>query len=115
MLEIFGRDTGGPGKAAERAVIGAGFVLIAGELAVFTERNDVEPVAVSVEVVFGEIFIPFNAVFRAEFFGFGPGFRFDTDKLDVAGIGVFLEEIVAELVEKFKRGTVLGIFNGGWR
>ena len=112
-LEVFGRDGGFPFGAAEWAVVEAGFVLVAGELAVFTERDDVEPVTVGIEVIFGEIFVPFNLVFRAERFGFGPGFRFDADKFDVAVVGVFLEEVVAELVEEFEWRAIFGISDSG--
>ena len=46
-----------PSGAAEGAVISAGVVLIAGELAVFAKRRVVEVVAVAVETVFGEILV----------------------------------------------------------
>ena len=72
-----------PGSTAERAMIEAVFVLIAGELADFTERGVVEVVAVAVEAIFGKVLIVFDVVFGAEFFGFGPGFCFDFDKFDV--------------------------------
>ena len=88
--------------------------MVAGKLAIFTERDDVEPVAISVEVIFGEIFVPFNFISRAEFFGFGPGFRLDADEFNVTSVGVFLEKIVAELMKQLKGGAVGGIGNGGW-
>ena len=113
MLKVFGRDGGFPFGATHRAMINAGFILVAGELAVFAERNDVEPVAVSVEVIFGEIFIPFNLISGAELFSFGPGFGFDADELNVACVGVFLEEIVAELMKQLKAGAACDIGNGG--
>ena len=68
-------------------MIEASFVLVAGELAVFTERNDVEPVAISVEMIFGKIFVPFDFISEAELFSFGPGFGFDADKLNIAIVG----------------------------
>ena len=79
-------------------MIVAGVVLIAGELAVFTERNDMKPVAVSVEVVFGVFLVPFNTILLAEFVSFSPGFGFDANELDVAGIAVFLDEVMAEFM-----------------
>jgi hypothetical protein len=112
-LKVFGRDGGFPFGAAEWAVIEAGFVLVAGELAVFTERNDVEPVTVGVKVVFGEIFVPFDFIGGAELFGFSPGFRFDTDKFNVAVVGVFLKEIVAELVKELKWSAVGDVSDSG--
>lgn len=99
-LEIFGWNAGFPFGATERAVIKAGLVLITGELAIFAERDDVEPVAISVEMIFGEVFVPFDAIFRAKFFGLGPGFGFDANEFDVASVGVFLDKIVAEFVKK---------------
>lgn len=89
-----------PGGAAEWAVIGAGVVLIAGELAVFTERGEVEVVAVAVEAIFSEILVVFDAVFIAELVGLGPGARFDFEEFDICMIVGFLDEIVAELVEQ---------------
>ena len=73
-----------------------------------------EPVAVSVEMIFGEIFIPFDFISGTELFSFGPGFGFDADELNVACVGVFLEEIVAELMKQLKGSAVGDIGNGGW-
>ena len=39
MLKVFGRDGGSPFGATHRAVINAGFILVAGELAVLAERK----------------------------------------------------------------------------
>ena len=83
-------------------MIEASFVLVAGELAVFTERDDVEPVTVGIEVIFGEIFVPFYLVFGAKLLGFGPGFRFDANEFNIAVVGVFLEEIMTKLMEEFE-------------
>ncbi len=79
-------------------MIVARIVLIAGKLAVFAERNHMKPVAVSVEVVFGKILIPFDAILSAEIVGFLPSFGLDTNELDVAGVGGFFEEGMAKLV-----------------
>jgi hypothetical protein len=82
-------------------MVEAGFILVAGELAVFTERNKVEPVAIGIEVVLGEIFVPIDVIGGAKLFGLVPGFGFDADKFNVASVGVFFEQAMAELVEKF--------------
>ena len=58
-------------------------VLIAGELAVLAKRSKVEPVAVTVEVVFGEVFVVIDGVVGADVAGAGPGARFDLDEFDV--------------------------------
>ena len=94
-------------------MIDAGFVLVAGKLAVFAEGNDVEPVAVGIEVIFGEIFVPFDFIGRTEFLGFSPGFGLNADKLNVAVVGVFLEEVVTELVQEFKRSAIFDISDSG--
>ena len=59
-----------------------------------------EPIAVTIEMIFGEVFVPFDAIFWTEFFGLGPGFRFDANEFNVASVGVFLDKIVAEFVKK---------------
>ena len=76
---LFGHNTAGPGGATESAVIEAGVVLVAGEVAVFAKRSDVEPVTVGVEVILDEIFVPFNAVARTETAGGCPGFGFNAE------------------------------------
>ena len=78
-LEVFGGEGGRPCGAAERAVVEAGVVLIAGEIAILTERGNVEPVAVGVEMILGEIFVPFDAILRAKLVRLRPGFGFDTE------------------------------------
>ncbi len=72
-----------PGGAAERAVIAAALVLVARQLADLTERSVVEIITIAVEAIFGDIFVIFDAVFGAEFFGLGPSFGLDFDELDV--------------------------------
>ena len=54
-------------------------ILIAGKLAVFTERSKVKPIAVAVEAILGEIFIIWDIVIGAELAGALPGARFDFD------------------------------------
>lgn len=80
-----------------------------------------EIVAVAVEAIFGEVFVVFDVVFGAEFFGLSPGFGLDFEEFDIRVVICFAEEIVAELVEKEKLGFGVGIicFSGikkrGWR
>lgn len=114
-LEFGGRDGTRPFGAAERTVVEAGVVLVAGELAIFAERDDVEPVAVGVEVVFGVIFVPFDAVGSAERLGLGPGFGLDADELDVADVAGLVDKIVAEFVQKLERGGVGRVKNAAGR
>lgn len=80
-----------PGGAAKRAVVVAGVVLVTGELAVLTERGEVEVIAVAIEVIFGKILIVFGAIFGAEFFGFGPGAGLDLEKSDVGMVICFAD------------------------
>ena len=78
-----------PGGAAEWAMISAGVILVAGELADLAEGGVMEVVAVAVEAVFGEILVVFDAVFGAEFFCFGPGFGLDFEEFDVGLVVIF--------------------------
>ena len=98
-----------PGGTTERAMIAAALVLIARELAVFAERSVVKVVAVAVEAIFGEIFVIFDLIFGAKFFGLSPGFCLDFKEFDVCMIICFAKEIVAELVEKEKLSFGVGI------
>ena len=91
VLEVFGGEGGRPCGATESTVVEAGVVLITGEVAILTERGDVEPVAVGVEVILGEIFVPFDAILCAEFVRLRPGFGFDTEQFNVAGIIIALD------------------------
>ena len=70
---------GWPFGAAECAVIEAGRVLVAGEVAVLAKGSDVEPVAIGVEVVLSGVIVPFNLVFSTEVARLLPGFGFDAD------------------------------------
>lgn len=69
-----------------------------------------EVVAIAVEAIFGEIFVILEIVFLAEFVGFGPGFGFDFEKLDVCKVIGFVNEIVTEFVEKEKLSFVVVVF-----
>ena len=72
-----------PGGAAERAVIEAVAVLVARELADFAEGRVVEIIAVTVEAIFGEIFVVFYPILATEIFGFSPGFGFNFEEFDI--------------------------------
>ena len=96
-------------------MVDAGFVLITGELAVDTERNNVQPVAIGIEVILGEVVIPFDAVSLTEVFGLCPGFGLNADEFDVASIRGALDKIVAKFVQELDRGGVFGIKNRAWR
>ena len=78
-----------PGGATERAVVGAGVILVAGELAVFTEGGEVKVIAVAIEAIFGEILVVFDAIFIAELVGFGPGLRLNFEEFDICMVVVF--------------------------
>jgi hypothetical protein len=116
VLEVFRGEGGWPFGATESAMIEAGVILIAGEVAVFAERGDVEPVAVSIEVILGEVLVPFDAVLCAEFVRFGPSVRFDSQEFDITGIVIAFDEVMAEFVQKFERRGVGGVKKFvGWR
>jgi len=72
-----------PGGATERAMIEAMAVLVARELADFAKRSFVEIIAIAIEAIFGEVFIVFDAILRAELFRFGPGFSLNLKELDI--------------------------------
>ena len=88
-----------PGRATERAVVVAAVVLIAGELAVFTERGEVEIVAITIKAILGEIFVVFEAVFFAEVFSFRPGLGFDLEELDICMVICFADEVMAKFMQ----------------
>lgn len=96
-------------------MIDAGFVLVAGELTIDTERNGVQPVAIGIEVILGEVVIPFDVVSLTEVFGLCPGFGLNADEFDVASIRGALDKIVAKFVQELDRGGVFGIKNRTWR
>ena len=98
-----------PGGAAEWTVVAAALVLVARELADFTEGSVMEVVAVAVEAIFGEIFVVFDAVFGAKFLGLSPGFCLDFEEFDIRIVICFAEEIVAELMEKEELGFGVGV------
>ena len=96
-------------------MIFAGAILIAGELAVGAERDGMKPVAIGVDMVFGDVFVPVNVVVFTKVFGFLPSFGLDADELDIASVGVFIEESVAEFVKELERARVVCVIEGGWR
>lgn len=104
-----------PGCVAKRAMIFAGVILIAGELAIGAERYGMEPVAVSINVIFGDIFVPSYIVGFTEIFGLLPGFRLDTDELDIASVGVLFEESMTKFVKEFERSGVVCVIESGRR
>ena len=61
-------------------------ILITGELAIFAERSEMEPVAVGVEVIFGMVFVPFYLVFAAKDLSLFPSFGFDAKQVNVARV-----------------------------
>ena len=81
-------------------MIVAAVILIAGELAVFTERRIVEIVAVAIDMILGKIFIVLDVVLIAEFARFGPSLRLDFEELDIGRIICFANQKVAKLVKK---------------
>ena len=64
-------------------MVAAVLVLIARELADFTEGSAVEVVAVAIEAIFGEVFVVIDAVFGAERLGFSPGFCLNFKELNI--------------------------------
>lgn len=87
-----------PTVVAEGAAVGVVFVGEAGATAGGTEGAGVEPVAVAVKAIFGEIVVPNYAVARTEAFGFFPGKRFDLEEFDVFFVVVLLYEVMTDLV-----------------
>ena len=80
---LFSDAGASPGGAAEWTVVAAVFVLVARELADFTEGSVVEVVAIAIEAIFGEVFVIFDLIFSAEFFGLSPGFCLDFEEFDI--------------------------------
>lgn len=97
---IFGATRAGPCFVTEGAVVGAGVILVAGEVAVWTEGGLIEIVAIAVETILGVVFVPFDVIVGGEFFGLLPGERFDLDELDVRGKIRTMNNIVADFVEQ---------------
>lgn len=88
---------------AERAVIFAFVVLVASNVTDRAKRGRIEVIAVAVEMILGEILVPFDVIFWTEFFGFIPGERFDFEKLNIRGKIRTMNNVVAELVEQEQR------------
>ena len=88
----------------------AGGGLVAGKLAIFAERDGVEPVEVRIEAVFGEIFVPEDLKGRAERFGFCPSGGFDSKEVDCDSVIVARDKIVAEFVKESEGEGVVGVF-----
>ena len=90
-------------------MIVAPVVLIAGKLAVFTERRIVEIVAVAIDVIFGEVFVVGNLIVVAEFASLRPGLRLDFEELDIGRIICFANQKVAKLVKKEEFWRLVGV------
>ena len=94
-------------------MIVAAVVLIAGELAVFTERGEVEIVAITIKAILGEIFVIFEVIFFTEVFSFRPGLGFDFEEFDVRMVICFADEVVAEFMQEKELGFGVGIIGVG--
>ena len=91
----------------------AAVVLIAGELAVFTERGEVEIVAITIKAILGEIFVIFEVIFFTEVFSFRPGLGFDLEELDICMVICFADEVMAKFVQEKELGFGVGIVGVG--
>ncbi len=97
-------------------MIKAGVVLVASKIAILTERNKMEPIAVSIEMILSEVAVPGDIVNLAKVSGLLPSGSFDTDKLNVASIGIFVNKKMSKLVQKFERGSrscIKNLIRGG--
>lgn len=103
-LELVGRDAGRPTCATKWAMVIAGIVLIAGKIAILTKRNDVKPVAICIEMIFGKVAIPSDVVGWTKLGSLLPSGGFDANKLDVASVRILMNKKMSELVQKFERG-----------
>lgn len=61
-----------------------------------------KPIAITVEFGLNKIFVPADMIFYSEFFGCGPGIRFDAKQGDVASVVCIVIQVVAELVQELK-------------
>ena len=61
-----------------------------------------KPIAVAVEVIFGEIFVVLYAVAFANFANLCPGLGFDFDEFNIGRVVGFIDKVVAELVQKLE-------------
>ena len=62
-----------------------------------------KPIAVAVEVIFGEIFVVLYAVAFANFANLCPGLGFDFDEFNIGSVVGFIDKIVAEFVQELER------------
>ena len=60
--------------------------LVTVNLADWAERSTVEPIAITVEFGLNKILVPADMIFYSEFFGRGPGIRFNAKQGDVASV-----------------------------
>ena len=74
-----------------------------------------QEVAVAIEATFGIALVESYMIFCTEFFGFGPGCRFDLEKLDVLIVIVLPDKIMAELMQKQEIIIGVGVLDSsGW-
>ena len=62
-----------------------------------------KPIAVTVEVIFGEIFVVLYAIAFANFANICPGLGFDFDEFNIGSVVGFIDKVVAEFVQKLER------------
>lgn len=62
-----------------------------------------KPIAVTVEVIFGEIFVVLYVVAFANFANLCPGLGFDFDEFNIGSVVGFIDKVVAEFVQKLER------------
>ena len=86
--------------------------MVAREGTIWAEGVGVEPVAVAIEAILGEIFVPGDFKGGAMLFGLLPGERLDADELDVAGVVVVAAGVMAEFVQEEERGLIVAIVDG---
>ena len=95
---LFWRDARWPRGAAESTMVEARAILVAGKIAIAAKGSFVEPVAVTVEVIFGKVFVVFDAVVGRDGTSFGPGERLDFYKFDIGGKIVLFDQIMTEFM-----------------
>ena len=111
---MVGRNAGRPACTAKWAMITAGIVLIAGEIAILAKRNDVKPIAICIEMVFGKITVPSDAISWTKLGSLLPSGGFDADKLNVARVRILVNKKMTELMQKFEWGGGSCIKNLVW-
>jgi hypothetical protein len=62
-----------------------------------------KPIAVTVEVIFGEIFVVLYSVAFANFANLCPGLGLDFDEFNIGSVVGFIDKVVAEFVQELER------------